>query len=200
MTTGRQQPQRETRTQAVLTQLRKDGLPADTQIFTWNASYGQYVWNVSQALAVVQASPRPAHPVHPPLMRSTLATARVDQAAVAKADPSRPGLVAVYYDLAERYWQSVIIDGNHRAVRAQQTGYPFACYALTITESWLLLQHAPHGWESVYYAQHLLEDRDSLHHASPPAPAAPYVRTRRPVFRAPTRPGRLTGGAGGRRR
>ena len=88
MTTDRPQPQRETRTQAVLAQLRQYSLPPDTAILTWNASYGQYVWNVSQALTIVEGRPRPAYPVSPQLMQQTLGTATVDRTQIAKADPS----------------------------------------------------------------------------------------------------------------
>ena len=144
MSTGKHPSQRETRTQAVLAQLRTYGLPPDTTIFTHYATYGAYVWHVTQALAVIQARPRPAHIVHPPLMEQTLRTAVVDRAAVAKADPTRPGITAMFYDVAARYWTEVVIDGCHRCTRAHQTGSVFTCYALTPIEAFVLLLAHPY--------------------------------------------------------
>ena len=170
----------------MLAQLRKYGLPHDTAIFTHVTPYGAYTWNVSAALAVVQARPRQAHPVHPPLCNDPRDGGR-GPGGGSHGGPRQPGITAPYFDLSTHCWTEVVIDGNHRAVRSHQTGYPFQCYALTVVESFVLLLAHPYVWESLYYAPHLLGDEGWLHRASASAPSPPQVRTRRPVFRAPTR-------------
>ena len=191
MATDRQQPQRETRTQAVLAQLRTDGVPQGTWIFTHDATYGAYVWNVTAALALVQARPRPAHLVSPQLLRQTLATARVDPAQVTKAHPDEPGLVAVYFDVSTHYWRFVVIDGNHRAVRAHQTGFPFRCYELNPGESWTVLLAYPTSVEPTVYTKHLACQGNCLRSESPPPRPGPPGRLGRGVLPAPMSPSRL---------
>ena len=195
MTTGRQPPPRETRTQAVLAQLRTSGLAPGTAIFTHDTPYGAYIWNVTAALALIQARPRPAHIVSPQLMQQTLGTATVDRTQIATARPEEPGLVAVYFDLSRHFWRWVVIDGNHRAHKAHQTGYPFACYELNPGESWRVLLAYPSVVDPAVYLKHQHCTGNCLRTASPLAPLPPAVRTFR---RAPVHPARVTRAQGRR--
>ena len=160
-------PARDADAWAVRAPLRTDGVPPGTWISTHDATYGAYVWNVTEALALVQARPRWAHLGLPQLMRQTLATARVDPAQVTKAHPDEPGLVAVYFDVSTHYWRFVVIDGNHRAVRAHQTGYPFRCYELSPGESWRVLLAYPAAVELTVYTKHLACTGNCLRSESP---------------------------------
>lgn len=140
-------------------------VPATAQTLSWDVSYGRYTWNATQALVVIQGKPHPLRQVPPTHLAHLVTIVTTDPARVASCDPSQPGIRGVYFNLEFRRWESVIVDGNHRAVRAHQTGQPFFCYELTPVESWaLLLEHVTHG-ESVFYAEHLLCEPGCMHDA-----------------------------------
>jgi hypothetical protein len=152
------------------------------QLHHWDVSYGRYTWNVDQALTVVQARPHPLWQVPPYQLAWLAAHATVDRVHVARVDHQQPGVLAVYFDHAQRAWQTVLIDGNHRACRAYEQGQPFFVYALSPVESWVLLLEHPLVGESIYYMQHLLCEPETCMPApalDPPAPqaeaAAPHL-------------------------
>ena len=89
-----------------------------------------------------------------------------------------------------------MIDGNHRAVRAHQTGFPFRCYELNPGESWRLLLAYPAAVDATVYLKHLVCTGNCLRSEAPRAPHVPAVRTFR---RAPVHPARVTRAQGRRR-
>jgi hypothetical protein len=136
--------------------LTRGFLPVGAQTLSWDLSYGRYTWNASKAWEVIQGKPHPLRQIPAAHLAHVVTIATTDPARVAVSDPSQPGILALCFNLEFLRWESVVIDGNHRAVRAHQMGQPFFCYALTPVESWaLMLEHATHG-ESVFYAEHLL--------------------------------------------
>ena len=155
--------QRERRTHDLVCQLVRWGLlTPHSQTMSWDVAYGRYTWNVPAAQALVAHTPHRLRvtPTHQLAHLADIAT--VDAAHVQRVDPTQPGIVGMYFDLAEGGWRAIIIDGNHRAVRAFQTGVTFSCYELTPVESWALLLEHPYMGESIFYAQHLTCTADCM--------------------------------------
>jgi len=148
--------QRDLRTNALLAQLYAWGLLAlDAQTCSWDISYGRYTWNATRALVVIAQIAHRLRPTPQHQLEYIAHYGGTDAAHVQRVDPTQPGIVAMYFDFVEGGWRAVVIDGNHRAVRAYETGQPFACYELTPVESWALLLEHPVAGESVFYAEHL---------------------------------------------
>jgi hypothetical protein len=147
---------REDFTTTLCLNLAKAGLLSLTdQTMSWDVSYGRYTWQVAKALDVVERIPHRLRPIPKHQLAHIAAICTVEPAHVQTVNPANPGIVAMYFDLEVRCWQGVVIDGNHRAVRAHQTGARFQCYELTPVESWALLLEHPVAGESVFYAEHL---------------------------------------------
>ena len=178
---SRLDPQEEHRrdqfTQAIVTQLQARGvLPDPLEYLSWDLGYGRYTWNVSQALELVAHVPHRLRPTPLHHLAFTARMATVQAAHVQHADPTRPGIVAMLFNLEVAHWEAIIIDGNHRAVRAYQVGQPFQCYELTPIESWALLLEHPTQGEAVFYADHLRCPPGCMIQMDADAPAAAQER------------------------
>jgi hypothetical protein len=154
---------RDTQTNTLLAALAAKGLlPGRRETLSRDVAYGRYTWNVSKAQEIVRARPHRLLTISRHQLDLLTRTATVDRTHVAAVDPAQLGIIGLFVDVQAPGWRWVIIDGNHRAVAALQTGAVFQCYQLTPIESWALMLEHPCPGESVFYAEYLLRDKDCM--------------------------------------